>query len=82
MIGIIMTQTEGLRGHRPYARLLRLDHTHTTVIVMARHNAGAVLSGWYLCVGDCGRQADQLIKCSYDTDSDSYLTLAHFYSPA
>lgn len=26
---------------------------HTSAIVMARHNAGAVLSGWYLCVGDC-----------------------------
>lgn len=28
-IGITMTQTEGLWGHRPYARLLRLNCTHT-----------------------------------------------------
>lgn len=33
---------------RPHTHI----HTHT-LIVMARHNAGAVLSGWYLCVGDC-----------------------------
>lgn len=35
---------------------------HTTVIVMARHNAGAVLSGWYLRVGDC--LVDKLTKSS------------------
>ena len=51
-IGIIMTQTRGAMGSQAICQATEA-RPHTAAIVMVRHNAGAVLSGWYLCVGDC-----------------------------
>lgn len=56
-----MTEAEGRRGSQAICQADEARPRHA--VVKATHNAGAVLWGWHLCVGDGGRRDDRLIKC-------------------
>ena len=64
-ISIIMTQTEGLRGHRPDARprLLRPDHTHHRHCAGETQSRSCIIWMVFVCRWLSRRRAYQLIKC-------------------
>lgn len=61
-----MTETEGLRGSQAICQAAAAGPRHA--IVKATHNAGAVLWGWHLCVGD---DADETTDSSNVDESNS-----------
>lgn len=62
-----MTETEGLWGSQAICQAAEAGPHHA--IVKAMHNAGAVLWGWHLWVGECRRRDEMTDSSNVDESS-------------